>query len=148
MARANRKTENRQASAEDKEQLKRIARKMLDHLEHSVDRIDEAEEAQAHDKLFGAKNSLVAALVTLSDLMADLGDIEPEQAEEIAEDEVKQEEKIERSRIKIGDKDVALIKGFIARQKEYRATRLRLGIAENSIPPPLPETLTIRGGDP
>lgn len=103
MTRTTKKSPEKQASAADREQLQRIARKMLDRLERSVDSINDLDDA--HDKLFGAKNSLVGALVTLTELVTNLADSPPEDATE------------EEVEIKMSESDIALVKSFIAKSQ-------------------------------
>jgi hypothetical protein len=103
MAKTTRKLPDKKASASDREQLKRIARKILNRLERSVDDTNDIDDA--HDKLFGAKNSLVGALVTLTELVTNLGDVQ-------------QEKSSEENEIKMDESDVKLVKHYIARSKE------------------------------
>ena len=92
---------------------------MMDKLEAAID--DSGNMNEAHDKIFGKKDSLVDALVTLTDLATQLGEVQkPEAESQNSGEEIHDfptDDKGGGEEYKLTECDVKIIRQFIDRGK-------------------------------
>jgi hypothetical protein len=93
------------AAPDDRQRLQAVARALLGKLEESLrEGGSETEAARLHERLFGARHSLVATLVTLSELLLTL---EKAAVTPQAEEEQKH----------LSPADMALVEDFVRKQR-------------------------------